>query len=77
MKFELVGSARSIIQFEGVLPEAAPCVAYTPVDLDRQVRTVVDVAPELYELVRFVVHQINSLYVEHGNRLCQSSHPVR
>ena len=25
--FELEGSARSVVQFEGVLPEAAPCVA--------------------------------------------------
>ena len=38
--FELKGSARSIVQFEGVLPEAAPCVAYAPV---------VDVPPEVYE----------------------------
>ena len=33
--FELKGSARSAVQFETVLPEAAPCVAYAPVDLDR------------------------------------------
>ena len=32
--FELEGSTRSVVQFEGVLPEAAPCVAYAPVDLD-------------------------------------------
>ena len=32
--FELEGSAWSVVQFEGVLPEATPCVAYTPVDLD-------------------------------------------
>ena len=24
---------RSVVQFEGLLPEAAPCVAYAPVDL--------------------------------------------
>ena len=35
--FELEESARSVVQFEGVLPEAAPCVAYAPVDLDGQV----------------------------------------
>ena len=35
--FELEGSARSVVQFEGVLPEAAPCVAYASVDLDGQV----------------------------------------
>ena len=49
--FELDGSARSVIQFEGVLPEAAPCVAYAPIDLDGQVGIVVDVPPEVYELV--------------------------
>ena len=34
--FELVRSARSVVQFESVLPEAAPCVAYASVDLDGQ-----------------------------------------
>ena len=46
--FELEGSARAIVEFEGVLPEAAPCVAYAPIDLDGQVGIVV--APEVYEL---------------------------
>ena len=32
--FELEGSARSVVQFEGVLPEAVSCVAYAPIDLD-------------------------------------------
>ena len=32
LKFE--GSARSVVQFEGILPEAAPGIAYAPVDLD-------------------------------------------
>ena len=42
--FELEGSARSVVQFEGVLPEAAPwcVVAYAPIDLDGQVVIVVD-----------------------------------
>ena len=63
-EFELEESARSVVQFEGVLPEAAPCVAYAPVDLDRQVSVVVDVvASELYELVRLVIHLANSLHV--------------
>ena len=53
---ELKGSARSVVQFEGILPEAAPCVAYAPVDLDGQVGVVVDVSPEVYKLVRLVVH---------------------
>ena len=45
--FELEGSARSVVQFEGVLPEAAPCIAYSPVDLDGQAGIVVDVPPEV------------------------------
>ena len=32
--FELEGNAPSVVQFEGVLPEATPCVAHAPVDLD-------------------------------------------
>ena len=51
-----MGSARSDVQFEGVLPEAASCVAYAPVDLEGQVGIVVDVSPEVYKLVRLVVH---------------------
>ena len=43
--FELEGSARSVVQFEGILPEAAPCVAYAPIDLDGQVVIVFDVPP--------------------------------
>ena len=35
--FELEGSARSVVQFKGVLPKAASCVAYAPIDLDVQV----------------------------------------
>ena len=54
--FELEGSARSVLWFEGVLPEAAPCVAYAPVDLDGSVGIVVDVSREVYKLVRQVVH---------------------
>ena len=34
----------SVVQFKSVLPEAAPCDAYAPVDLDGQVGIVVDVA---------------------------------
>ena len=40
---ELEGSARSVVQFNGIRPEAAPGVAYAPVDLDGQVGVVVDV----------------------------------
>ena len=54
--FELEGSARSVVQFEGVLPESAPCVAYAPIALDGQVGIRVDVPPEVYELVRLVVY---------------------
>ena len=42
---ELEGSARSVVQYEGILPEAAPGVAYAPVDLDGQVDVVVDIPP--------------------------------
>ena len=58
--FELEGSARSVVQFEGILPEAAPCVVYAPIDLDGQVSIVVDVPPEMYEPVRLVVHLARS-----------------
>ena len=34
--FGLKGSARLVVQFEGILPEAAPCVEYAPIDLDGQ-----------------------------------------
>ena len=60
--FKLEGSARSVVQFAGVLPEAAPCVAYAPVDLDGQVGVVVDVSPEGYKLVRLVVYLARCLY---------------
>ena len=32
--FEVEASARSVVQFEGVLPEPTPRVAYAPIDLD-------------------------------------------
>ena len=67
--FEHEGSARLVVQFEGVLPEAAPCVAYAPVDLDGQVGIVVDVPPEVYKVVRLVVHLARCLYVEYGGGL--------
>ena len=43
--FELEGSARLVVQFEGVLPEAATCAAYALVGLDGQVGILVDVPP--------------------------------
>ena len=45
--FELEGSARSVVQFEGVLPEAVPCIAYATADLDGQAGIVIDVHPEV------------------------------
>ena len=60
--FKLEESARSVVQFEGVLPEAAPCIAYAPVDLDGQVGIVVDVPLEVYKLVRLVVYLARCLY---------------
>ena len=71
---ELEGSARSVVQFEGVLPKAAPCVTHAPVDLDGQVGVVVDVPPEVYKLVRLVVHLTRCLYAEYGVGL---RHPLR
>ena len=47
---ELERSAQSVIQFEGILPEAAPCVANAPIDLDEQVSIVINVPPVVYEL---------------------------
>ena len=67
--FELEGSVRSVVQFEGVLPEAAPFVAFAPVDLDGQVGVVVGVSPDLYKLVRLVVHLARCLYAECGGGL--------
>ena len=64
--FELEGSARSIVLFEGVLPEAAPRVAYAPVDLDGKVCIVVGILPEVYELVRLVVRLASCFYAEYG-----------
>ena len=72
--FALDGSIRSVVQFESVLPEAAPCVAFAPIDLDGQIGIVVDVPPEVYELVRSVVHLACCIYAECGGRL---RHPLR
>ena len=52
--FELEGSTRSVVRFEGVLPEVVPCVAHAPVKLDWHVVILVDVHPEVYQLVRLV-----------------------
>ena len=67
--FELEEAARSVVQFEGVLPEAAPCVAYAPVDLSGQVGVVVDVPPEVYKLVLLFVHLARCLDAEYGGGL--------
>ena len=72
--FELEGSARSVVQFEGILPEAAPCVAYAPIDLDGRVSIVVDVPPEVYELVQLIIHLARCLYAEYGGGV---RHPLR
>ena len=64
--FELEGSARSVVQFKGALPEAAPWIAYAPINLDGQVGIVVDVPHEVYELVRLAVHLAHCLYAEFG-----------
>ena len=72
--FKLEGCARSAVQFEGVLPEAAPCVVYAPIDLDGQVGIVVDAPAEIYEIVRLVVQLARCLYAECGGGL---RHPLR
>ena len=72
--FEIEGSARSVVKFEGVLPEAAPCLAYAPVDLDGRVGIVVDVSPKVYKFVRLVVHLARCLYAEYDGGLW---HPLR
>ena len=66
---KLEGSARSVVQFEGILPEAVPGVAYTPVD-----GVVVDVPLELYELVRLFVYLTGCLDIECGDGI---RHPPR
>ena len=75
--FELEGSARSVVQFEDVPPEAASCVAYAPIDLDGQVDIVVDVPPdpEVYDFVCLIVHldPASCLYAEYDGRL---RHPL-
>ena len=67
--FELEGSVRLVVQFECILPEAGPCVAYAPIDLDGQVGILVDVPPEVYKLVRLGVHLARCLYAECGGGL--------
>ena len=70
--FKIEGSARLVVQFEGELPEAAPCITYAQVDLDGQVGIVVDVTPDLYEFVRLVVPLAGCFYTEYGDGLRHS-----
>ena len=63
------GVLGGVVQFEGVLPEAAPCVLFAPVELDGQVGIMVDFPHEVYELVRLVVHLAGCLYVKYGGGL--------
>ena len=71
---QLEGSARPVEEFEGILPEAAPCVAYAPIGLYGQVSIVVHVPPAVYELVRLVIHLARCLYAECSGEL---RHPLR
>ena len=71
--FELKGSAQSVVQFEGVLSEAAPYVVYAPFDHDGQVGIVIDFPPEVYKLVRLVVRLARCLYAKYGGGL---RHPL-
>ena len=52
------------VQFDGILLEAAPGVAYAPVDLDGQVGVVVDVPPKVYDIVRLLLYLVGSLDAE-------------
>ena len=55
LSIRTLSSARSVVQFENVLPEDAPCVVYAPVDFGGQVDIVVDIPPdEVYELVHLL-----------------------
>ena len=73
-EFALDGGTGLIARFESVLPEAEPCVAYAPGDLNRLIGIVVDVLLEVYELVRLVVHLARCLYAEYDGGL---RHPLR
>ena len=52
------------VQFKGVLSEAAPFVAYVPIDVDGKVAIVAGVPIEVYELVRLVVNLARCLYAD-------------
>ena len=71
---ELEGSTRSVVQFEGVLPGDAPCVAYAAVNLDGQVGIVVGIFPDVFKLARLAVHLARCLYLEYGGG---PRHPLR
>ena len=72
--FKLEGPARSFVQSESVLPKAASCVKCVPVDLDVQIGVIVDVSPEVHELVRMVVRLASGLYAAYDGG-CR--HPLR
>ena len=67
-EFKLEESPRSVIQLEGVLPEAGSCVAFAPIDLDIQVGIVVDIRPEI-PTRSFGLHLARFLYAECGGEL--------
>ena len=73
-EFELERSVRSVVQLEDIRSEVASCVAYVPIDLDGLASFVVDIPPEVYELVRLVVHLARCLYAEYCDGL---RHPLR
>ena len=70
---EFEGRARSVVQSEGIAPEAAPCVTDAPVDLGGHIGVVVDIPRVIYELVRLVVYLARYLYAEYGGGL---RHPL-
>ena len=67
--FNLERSTRSVVQFEGLRTESTPCVAYVPIALGGHPDIVVDLPPDVYELVHLVVHLAHCLYAGCGGGL--------
>ena len=64
--FEYFGFQHPGLELEGGARSVVPGDAYAPVDFDGHVGVVVDVFPELYEIVRLFVYLADSLDAECG-----------
>ena len=71
------GCAWVVVRFEGVLPEAAPCVAFAPINLEGPVGLVVDIPPEVYILLPLAIHLTCCLYAGDGGGLRHPLHAIR